>query len=113
MHDVLYVPGLAQDLLSVGQLMQRGFKLIFDENECLILDKGKKQVVTKVQMTPNKIFPIILPLITKNALRVKHDDSLLWHLRYGHLNYKSLKVFKNKNMVIGLPIINIEKQVCE
>lgn len=30
MHDVLYVPGLTQNLLSVGQLMKKGYKMIFD-----------------------------------------------------------------------------------
>ena len=42
-----------------------------------------------------------------------HDDSSkLWHERFGHLNYRSLKELCNKNMVIGLPLISFRDGVC-
>jgi len=41
------------------------------------------------------------------------DDMTLWHHRYGHLTLDSLKVLKQRNMVIGLPIINVDKNICE
>lgn len=34
------------------------------------------------------------------------NDSELWHLRYGHLNFKGLKLLGQKGMVTGLPKIN-------
>ena len=39
--DVLYVPGLTQNLLSVGQLLQKDYALKFDNGECIIIDKKK------------------------------------------------------------------------
>jgi hypothetical protein len=36
--DVLYVPDIDQNLLSVGQLMEKGFKLRFEDQWCLIKD---------------------------------------------------------------------------
>ncbi|KAL3519544.1 hypothetical protein ACH5RR_017693 [Cinchona calisaya] len=36
--DVLYVPDVDQNLLSVGQLLQNGFKVFFEDNYCLIKD---------------------------------------------------------------------------
>ncbi|CAN0905996.1 hypothetical protein LINGRAHAP2_LOCUS23973 [Linum grandiflorum] len=33
-QEVLYVPELAQNLLSVGQLMLKNYKLLFDNGEC-------------------------------------------------------------------------------
>ncbi|XP_019229463.1 PREDICTED: uncharacterized protein LOC109210495 [Nicotiana attenuata] len=36
--DVLYVPEIDQNLLSVGQLLQKGFKVIFENQKCLIKD---------------------------------------------------------------------------
>ena len=40
--DVLYVPDIDQNLLSVALLVEKGFKVIFEENWCLIKDaKGK------------------------------------------------------------------------
>jgi len=36
--DVLYVPNIDQNLLSVGQLLQKSFKVLFEDNHCLIKD---------------------------------------------------------------------------
>ncbi|XP_024036216.1 uncharacterized protein LOC112096774 [Citrus clementina] len=70
--------------------------------------KGTIAVHTKrvavVEMSKNKIFPLVMPLDENVALKTENSDlSNLWHLRYGHLNYKGLNLLKQKNMVIGLP----------
>jgi len=36
--DVLYVPDIDQNLLSVGQLIEKGFKVSFENQLCLIFD---------------------------------------------------------------------------
>jgi len=40
-HDVLYVPGLTQNLLSVHPLMKNGYTVTFDDDKCLIFDREK------------------------------------------------------------------------
>jgi len=47
--DVLYVPNIDQNLLSVGQLLQKGFQVFFEDNHCLIKD-ATGQDLFKVQM---------------------------------------------------------------
>ena len=47
--DVLYVPNIDQNLISVGQLRQKGFKVFFEDNHCLIKD-AIGQDLFKVQM---------------------------------------------------------------
>ena len=42
--DVLYVPDINQNLLSVGQLIEKGFKVIFKNKQCLIKDANGKEV---------------------------------------------------------------------
>ncbi|XP_057418661.1 uncharacterized protein LOC130712864 [Lotus japonicus] len=37
--DVHYSPNISQNLLSVGQIMRKGYKLIFDDDKCEIFDK--------------------------------------------------------------------------
>ena len=47
--DVLYVPNIDQNLLSVGQLMEKGFKVIFMEKACVIEDTtGQKMFEVKM-----------------------------------------------------------------
>ncbi|XP_056164508.1 uncharacterized protein LOC115692343 [Syzygium oleosum] len=36
--NVMYVPEINQNLLIVGQLVEKGFKVIFEEGKCLIFD---------------------------------------------------------------------------
>ena len=37
--DVYYVDGLKHNILSVGQLVDKGYQLYFTENTCMIRDK--------------------------------------------------------------------------
>ncbi|KAH9681306.1 hypothetical protein KPL71_026926 [Citrus sinensis] len=112
--DVLYVPNLTQNLLSVGQLIQKGFPIYFDDEKCKIIDKTNNHTVAVVEMSKNKVFPLVMPLDENVALKTENSDlSNLWHLRYGHLNYKGLNLLKQKNMVIGLPDIGRYEKVCE
>lgn len=47
--DVMYVPKIDQNLLSVGQLVEKGFKVIFEEEKCLIFDSNGQELF-KIKM---------------------------------------------------------------
>lgn len=112
-HDVYYVPGLAHNLLSVGQLMNKGYSVLFDGNICEIKSKKSEKCI-QIHMTGNKMFPLEISCIDDFALvaNVK-NQSWLWHLRYGHLNYNGLELLEKKNMVHGLPHISCSNNICE
>lgn len=112
LYDVQYVPTLAHNLLSVGQLMTSGYSVVFDDNACDIRDKKSGRTIARVPMTQNKMFPLDISNVG-TALVVKgKNETNLWHLRYGHLNVNGLKLLVQKDMVIGLPKIN-ELDLCE
>ena len=54
-----------------------------------------------------------MPTKQKVTLNSIIDDITLWHHRHGHLNLNSLKVLTLINMVIGIPIIDVNKNTCE
>ena len=107
-RDVQYVPSLAYNLLSVGQLMENGYYVLFDDNACTIHDKKTGQQFFAVQMTKNRVFPFDMSITSGSCALVAQESKLadLWHLRYGHLNVKGLQLLGNKNMVVGMPKIN-------
>ncbi|KAL4312806.1 hypothetical protein GQ457_01G025220 [Hibiscus cannabinus] len=106
LNNVQFIPELGHNLLSVGQLMAGGCSLVFDDNECVVTNKKSGQQV-HIGMTPNKMFPLDVSTMENFALAANaKDDSELWHLRYGHLNVKGLKLLSDKGMVQGLPKIN-------
>ncbi|CAL1407138.1 unnamed protein product [Linum trigynum] len=113
-RDVLYVPELTLNLLSVGQLMLKNYKLLFDNGVCEIINKADNFMVAKVPMTSNRIFSLAMSQNGEVAFKSENlDQSFLWHLRYGHLTFRGLKLLRQKNMVAGLPQINREDKICE
>ncbi|RVW83084.1 Retrovirus-related Pol polyprotein from transposon TNT 1-94 [Vitis vinifera] len=113
LYNVYFIPSLTQNLLSVGQLMVSGYSILFDGATCVIKDKKSDQIIVDVHMAANKLFPLEVSSIEKHALVVKETSEYnLWHLRYGHLNVKGLKLLSKKEMVFGLPKID-SVNVCE
>lgn len=114
-RDVMLVPELDQNLLSVGQLIEHNYHLHFGDNTCKIFEKeNSKQLMVEVEMKRNRSFPLTLKYTTECAARMEvQDDSWLWHKRLGHLNFQSLQQLHQKNMVVGLPSITEKSEVCE
>ena len=92
---MLYVPNLAHNLLSVGQLVQKRYQIHFDNKECKVIDKKKNMVMEKIEMTKNKVFPLAISYSNDMALKGESiEESLLWHLRYGHLHQRGLQLLQ-------------------
>lgn len=50
--DVYYVPKLQHNLISIGKLVQKGYRIYFENGECVILDKkSSNRLIEKVEMT--------------------------------------------------------------
>ncbi|CAL1393467.1 unnamed protein product [Linum trigynum] len=97
-RDVLYVPELTLNLLSMGQLMLKNYKLLFDNGVCDIINKADNFMVVKVLMTSNRIFSLAMSQNGEVAFKSENrDQSFQWHLGYGHPNFKGLKLLKQNN----------------
>ena len=58
-RDVLFMPNISQNLLSVGQLLEKGFKVIFETNQCLIKDaEGKDMFKVKMKGKSNQLWSL-------------------------------------------------------
>ncbi|GAU38400.1 hypothetical protein TSUD_52250 [Trifolium subterraneum] len=112
-EKVLYVPGMQCNLMSVGQLPEKGFKAVF-EGETLKLFDSKKKLILKTAQSQNRTFKAQVNTIEAECLVASTDDkdTDLWHIRYGHLNFKSLSMLNSKNMVLGLPSVTTPVDTC-
>jgi hypothetical protein len=88
--DFLYVPDLKSNLLSAGQLQEKGYVITIQNGVCEIYDPSRG-AIDVVQMSSNRLFP--LKIITSQPCLMAEikDSSWLWYFRYGHLNFSGLK----------------------
>ncbi|KAJ0480157.1 putative RNA-directed DNA polymerase [Helianthus annuus] len=59
----------------------------------------------KVPMSSNNTFLLDIAKTNGTALALVSDESLLWHLRYGHLHEHGLKTLSDNELVTGFPKI--------
>eukprot|EP00253_Pinus_taeda_P018693 PITA_18693 len=65
--DVYYVPGMRCNLLSIGQLVHKGYNVFFKNDVCTIMDIApSKRCIVEVKMIRNVMFPLRIRADLKN-----------------------------------------------
>jgi transposase InsO family protein len=110
--DVYYLPGLGNNLLSVGQLQQKHLTIVFKDNLCKMFHDGKGLILT-TEMTQNRMYIVKATVLLPSFMQLtRKDQSKLWHQRYAHLSTKGLKFLIKKHMVRGLPELKDNEEKC-
>ncbi|KAL0559650.1 hypothetical protein IC582_000013 [Cucumis melo] len=108
-QDVLFVPDINQNLLSVGQLIEKGFKVTFENEYCLIKDAANQDIF-KVKMK-GKSFSLN-PLEEKQSVfALKEDETQLWHKRVGHYHHQGL--LQLTELALDFPKLSEEISSCK
>lgn len=96
--NVLFVPKLCANLLSVKKIVDNGNKVIFNKNNCTIYNE-KNEIITKC-VAENGVYKLHA-IDNKCFTAETNDNAMLWHRRFGHLNYNSMCKMRN-GAVIGM-----------
>ena len=93
--DVLYVPRMKSNLISMGQFLEKGISMKMINGSLEVYDTTKKMIM-KAPLARNRTFKVNLNTIEPQCFSVVtlSDDSWLWHLRLGHLNFKDLSLLR-------------------
>jgi gag-polypeptide of LTR copia-type len=132
---VLYVPGLQGNLLSVGQLVERGIKCSFSQDGAYLHREGVVQAyATRIGrsyiLTPTQNAHHPLATTDNNGSDDDHDDQndlddheddaqghqqpdsyRLWHRRMGHVGKTTMKLLHKA--VDGIPRLVIRRRKCQ
>ena len=75
--DVLLVPNLKENLLSIGQMLEKEYIIHFKGDTCSIFDNNhKRQEIAKIKMEKrNKSFPISFKYTPNTAFKVEVDEN--------------------------------------
>ena len=109
LHDVLYLPDLEKNLLSVRSMAEPGAAVNFEGDQCKIIRDEKLLAVGKLV---GKLY--YLKLVNDDHAKLANEGlsgKELWHNRYGHLCMGNAKKLWKENMVDGMTLINSVKNM--
>ncbi|GJX00073.1 putative ribonuclease H-like domain-containing protein [Tanacetum coccineum] len=111
--DVYFVDELKFNLFSVSQMCDKKNSVLFTDTECLIMSPSFKlldesQVVLRAPRQ-NGVYSLDLKNIVPSGgitclyANATTDESKLWHMRLGHVNFKNINKLVKGHLVRGLP----------
>ena len=103
--DVLHVPGLKKNLISVSSIEDKGFDVLFTDGQVLMYPKGSSVTSAKViGVREGRLYRFLFQPCRALSHTVATSDSdlcELWHRRMAHLHHGALRVLRE--IVTGLP----------
>nr|GEU95078.1 ribonuclease H-like domain-containing protein [Tanacetum cinerariifolium] len=110
-ENVYFVKDLKYNLFSVSQIYDNKNSVLFTDSECIMLgrDFKLKDDTNVLLRTPRQhnMYSINLNNIVPHkdltclVAKASADESMLWHRRLGHLNFKTMNKLVRHNLVKG------------
>ena len=95
LKNVMHVPGLKKNLVSVAMLEDRGHDVVFSSGIAYLRHKATCQV-KKIGIRVKNLYMLEVDgcntMIGKAKKVVSRDEGELWHRRLGHLHHGALKI---------------------
>ena len=109
-ENVLYVPRLRKNLLSVGVCTSEGYNVVFRKQDVEI--SIDNEIIAQGKIQCNKIYRLLFKVREGHQANIAHDLQV-WHERAGHINKRSLKTMADKNIVEGVQMNGHRQTSCE
>jgi hypothetical protein len=110
-HEVLYVPGLKKNLLSISVMEDKGYEVNFWRGQVAVCQEvASPDTALRIEVWDGNLYRLQGQPI-QALMRTSESLCELWHKRMGHLHPKALPLLRQ--MVTGLPDISLDHQgVC-
>lgn len=95
LYDVLYVPELSYNLLSISKAVEKGNTVKFTGSSCVVRDANCNNVAVAsrigglYEISADPVWVNSATTGAQSCCQVTKED--LWHCRYGHLSVKNLQ----------------------
>jgi len=95
LKDVMHVPGLKKNLISVAMLEDKGYDVVFSKGKAFLRHKTTGQT-RRIGIQVKNIYQLQVDGCAVMAGKVEgvvsRDEGELWHRRLGHLRHGTLKI---------------------
>lgn len=102
--NVLYVPELNANFISIGKLTQHGLQVKFYQNKADIMDNEKVLTTATIKNNLFKLNNDDEHNYSINQIKNKKFCIHELHRMFGHLNYESIKRMLNEQLVTGVEL---------
>ena len=101
--NVLYVEGLKVNLLSISQICDQDFMVLFLKGKCLVLNEFGKKLINGVHTLDNCYGLVSNVDIVCNSMSKK----------VGHASYKHLSIVSRHESILGIPKLSkVNNVIC-
>jgi hypothetical protein len=95
LKDVMHVPGLKKNLVSVAMLEDRGYDVVFNDRKAFLRHKTMGQV-KNIGIRVKNLYKLevdgCVSMMGDEEKVVSQDEGELWHRRLGHIHHGALKI---------------------
>ena len=114
LHNVLYMPGLFYNLLSVSQASKKGKIVKFTDSTCHILSKSHKLIAKATKRGSLYKFNCSFDTERVHFASGPITNEDIWHQRFGHLGLHNLQKIAREKLVKGFKFdISQDLTFCE
>ena len=100
LHQVLFIPKLTKNLLSVPAMALIGAEIQFHKDQCLVRKNGQEFYIESLLRDKlNIVNPTKFPQVSREN---SASSLAVWHCRLGHLNYAYINQLVKKEMIDGM-----------
>ena len=102
---IYYVPNLMRNLISVGTIESKGFK-VREKDGIMRIISGALVIMKEIQKRNNVYYFLGSTIIRTAAVAASTNDkeleaTRLWHMRLGHAGEKSLRLLMDQGLLKG------------
>lgn len=111
--DVYYIPDLKSNIISFGQATEAGCDVRM-QGDSLTLHDGGGNLIASARRSKNRLYKVLMEIVDTRCLQSMVDNkSARLHARLGHIGKESMKLMIRKELVLGIPNVDVEKEICE
>jgi hypothetical protein len=115
-NNVLLVEGLMHNLLSISQLSDNGYDVIFNQMSCKVVNQKDGSVLFNGKRK-NNIYKIRLSDLKNQNVKCLlsvNEEQWVWHRRLGHVSLRRISQLNKLGLVRGLPNLKYSSDaLCE
>ncbi|KAJ9566395.1 hypothetical protein OSB04_002361 [Centaurea solstitialis] len=115
-NNVAHIEGLNHNLFSIGKFCDKDLEVNFNKRRCAVRTEWGRELLVGTRKTNLYTIKLRHMLANKSQCLItkkSSHQSLLWHRRLSHLNYRYLDRLVKERLVSGIPMIKFKPdQMC-